>query len=196
MARREKLPNLSRQESFLHQISSAETAVVHDLVGSLRAQRDGRLGSTNWALFLAGDIADSFDHPVEPNGIDLRLVVDAPMGSEIQRNFIARMESAVDAHLDQKGLHYMQKTGDNWHMARKSFDPDCHEYEKYIDNNGRHNDIRFVIIPNQAEDQRRIDIVINRIGGRNIEEQRKWEKAVRQRQPVVLADTRFSTFHL
>ncbi|MCL5113796.1 MAG: hypothetical protein M1372_01335 [Patescibacteria group bacterium] len=197
MVRKEEPQGLSRQESFLGQISSAERAVISDLVGFLRAQRDGRLDSINWALFLAGDFADSFDHPaVVVDGIDLRLVIDAPMGSPIQRSFIEVMESAVNAHLAGKRLSYIQKTGDNWHMGRRSFDPDCREYERYADPLDRHNDIRFVIDPNQAENQRRIDVVINKFGGRDIETQKKWEKTVRQRQPVVLADTRYPTFHL
>lgn len=190
MTRTEGFQHLSREEIFLRQISYAETVMMRDFVGFLLAQRNGSLGDINWALFLAGDFADSFDHHVAPEGIDLRVVVDAPIGSELQKSFIKGMEAAIGAHLAQSGLSYIQKTGDNWHMARQSFDTDCHEYEKYIDDEGRHNDIRFVIIPNQAKNQRRIDIIINRICGRNIEAQLEWEKTVRQRQPVVLADSR------
>lgn len=196
MGGKEELEDVSRQASFLCQTSLAERAVIGDLVGSLRAQGDGRLNGVNWALFLAGDFADSFDHEVVADDVSLRLVVDAPPGSEMQRSFIREMESTVDAYLAGKGLHYVQKTGDNWHMGRRSFDPDDHKYEKYIDPLGRHNDIRFVIDSDPAKHQRRIDIVINAIGSRGIEEQKKWEWASRQRQPVVLADTRFSTFHL
>ncbi|GEM_PF-3645619 len=187
---------LSRQKDFLCQTSLAERAVMGDLIGFLRAQGGGRLNGVNWALFLAGDIADSFFHEVVADGIDLRLVVDAPPGSEMQRSFIREMESTVDAYLAGKGLHYTQKTGDNWHMGKKPFDPDVHEYERYTDSLDRHNDILFVIDPDPAKHQRRIDIVINAIGGKDIEEQEKWEWASRQRQPVILADTRFSTFHL
>lgn len=191
-----KEEEISRQKDFLCQTSSAERAVMGDLVGFLRAQGDGRLNGVNWALFLAGDIADSFFHEVVVDGIDLRLVVDAHPGSEPQRSFIREMESTVDAYLAGKGLPYTQKTGDNWHRGRQSFDPDDHEYKRYIDPFGRHNDIRFVIDPDPARYQRRIDIVINAIGSRDIKEQEKWEWASRQRQPVILADTRFSTFHL
>ncbi len=187
---------LSRQKDFLCQTSLAERAVMGDLVGFLRAQGDGRLNGVNWALFLAGDIADSFFYEVVADQIDLRLVVDAPPDNPMQRSFIKEMESIVDAHLAQKGLPYTQKTGDNWHRGRRSFDPDVHEYERYIDPLGRHNDIRFVIDPDPAKYQRKIDIVINAIGSRGIEEQEEWEWASRQRQPVILADTRFSTFHL
>ena len=151
-----------------------------DLVGFLRAQGGGRLNGVNWALFLAGDIADSFFHEVVVDGIDLRLVVDASPGSEMQRSFIREMESTVDDYLAQKGLDYTQKTGDNWHRGRRSFDPDDHEYERYMDHFGRHNDIRFVIDPDPAKYQRKIDIVINAIGSRGIEEQEKWEWASRK----------------
>ncbi len=194
--REEERQALSRQEDFLCQTSLAERAVMGDLVGFLRAQGGGRLNGVNWALFLAGDIADSFFHEVVVDGIDLRLVVDASPGSEMQRSFIREMESTVDDYLAQKGLDYTQKTGDNWHRGRRSFDPDDHEYERYMDHFGRHNDIRFVIDPDPAKYQRKIDIVINAIGSRGIEEQEKWEWASRKRQPVILADTRFSTFHL
>lgn len=191
-----KEEDISRQTSFLCQTSSAERAVMGDLVGFLRAQGDGRLNGVNWALFLAGNIADSFFHEIVVDGIDLRLVVDATPGSEEQRSFIGGMESTVDDYLAGKGLHYTQKTGDNWHRGRRSFDPDDHEYDIYIDPLGRHNDIRFVIDPDPAKYQRQIDIVINAIGSRDIKGQEKWEWASRQRQPVVLADTRYSTFHL
>ena len=154
------------------QTSLAERAVMGDLVGFLRAQGGGRLNGVNWALFLAGDIADSFFHEVVVDGIDLRLVVDASPGSEMQRSFIREMESTVDDYLAQKGLDYTQKTGDNWHRGRRSFDPDDHEYERYMDHFGRHNDIRFVIDPDPAKYQRKIDIVINAIGSRGIEEQK------------------------
>ncbi len=194
MVRKEELQDLPREESFLRQISSSEAAVIHNMVGFLKTQRGGRLGSVNWALFLAGDFADSFDHPVVPDDIDLRLVVDAPMGSPIQKSFIEGMESTVDAYLAQKGLPYRQQTGDNWHMAKNLSDPDCHEYEKYIDSNGRHNDSRFVVDPNPAKNQREIHVIINKIGGSDIEAQMIWEKAVRQRQPIILADSRLHKF--
>ena len=178
------------------QTSSAERAVIGDLVGFLRAQGDGRLTGVNWALFLAGDFADSFDHEVEVDDVSLRLVVDESPDNELRRSFVKGMESAVDAYLAGKGLHYIQKTGDNWHMGRRSFDPDDHKYERYIDPLSRHNDISFIIDPDPANHQRSIHIFINPIGGRGIEEQKKWEEASRQRKPVVLADTRYSTFHL
>lgn len=194
--REEEGQGLSRQSDFLCQTSSAERAVIGDLVGFLRAQGDGRLNGFNWALFLAGDFADSFDHEVVVDDVSLRLVVDVSPDSEMQRSSIKGMESAVDTHLAGKGLPYTQKTGDSWHMGRKSFDPDDHEYERYIDPLGRHNDISFIIDPDPGKHQRRIHIFINAIGGKDIEAQKKWEKASRQRQPVILADTRFSIFHL
>lgn len=196
MNKRENESQASRQQDFLCQTSSAERAVIGDLVGFLRAQGDGRLNGVDWALFLAGDIADSFDHEVVADQIDLRLVINAPIGSPMQRSSIKAMESAVDTHLAQEGLHYTQKTGDNWHMGRKSFDPDVRGYDKYVDPLGRHNDIRFVIDPDPAKYRRKIDVVINKFGGNDIREQTIWEEAVRQRKPVVLVDTRFSTFHL
>ncbi len=192
MREREEEKYIGRQELFMRLVTPSELSVIHDLIFALDGGKYDGLRGVHWVMFLAGDFADSFDHLTDlPRHIDLRLVIDAPTGSHIQEVSVGRMEQAVDGHLRGSSLKFMQRTGNNWHMGRVSFDPDCHDFVRIEDELDRHNDIRFTIEPNETEDTRRIDIVINRIEGRNVEDQIRWETETRHRKPVILFDSQF-----
>lgn len=181
---------LSRQELFKEQISANELTVLKQMIVGLDGKKYDGLRGVRWAMFLAGDFADSFDHSqVFPEHIDLRIALDAPRGSDVQKVKLGRMESALYTYLASSDLPYVQRAGDDWYLVRMSYEKDCHEYLRHPDK--PHKNIRFTIIPSEDDARRRIDIVINRFRGKNIEDQLKWEELERQREPIILFDSEY-----
>lgn len=190
MTRIEGSPGNLNEELVRQALGKAEKKVLGDFIESLAASYCDGLRGVDFAVLPAGDFADFLNrHRGKPERIDLRVIPGAPTGSARRELFVSRLEQYVKEHLDEASLSYTQKSGMRWHTVQQSHAEESTGGLIKVESDGAHS-ICFEVDKDSVLRRRPIGIVIGNIRDRALDDHLKWEKAYRQRSPMILLDSR------